>query len=59
LGFTFEAGESISISGELFGQDLERDVTTQLSVAGSPHLSHAALTKGDENFVGTEARANC
>ncbi len=43
LGFPLEPGEAIRISGKRLGQDLERDITVQLRIRGTPHFSHAAF----------------
>ena len=57
LGFTLEAREPISIVRERLGQDLDRDVTIQLRVAGPEDLPHAACADAGDNFVDAEAGA--
>jgi hypothetical protein len=41
--------------GELLGEDLDRDVTTELRVARALDFAHAALAEKRPDFVGAEA----
>jgi hypothetical protein len=41
--FAFEARHPIAVGGELCGQKLERDVSSELRVSSTVHLAHTAL----------------
>ncbi len=43
LRFAMKAREPIRVAGERIRQDLQRDVATELGVAGAIHLAHSAL----------------
>ena len=49
-----EAGDSLWIGREGLGQDLDRDLATELGVAGAIHLAHAASADGGEDLVRTD-----
>jgi hypothetical protein len=57
LRFPLKAGEAIWIRGEGVGQQLQRDVATQLDVPGAVHLAHAAAPEQRLDLVRTEASA--
>ena len=57
LGLALEAGEALGVVCEQVGQDLERDVATELRVARAIDLAHAAGAEQREDFVGTETRS--
>jgi hypothetical protein len=42
LRFTLEPRQSIRIKREGFRENLQRDITTEVGVVGTIHLSHAA-----------------
>ena len=39
------------VFGELCGQRLDGDSTTELGASRTPHLSHAAFSEGGDHFV--------
>jgi len=51
LRFTTESGEAFRITGELFGQDLDRNIPLQLDVASPIHLAHSAGAEQVEHFI--------
>jgi len=57
LGFSPEAGDPFWVVRERHGQDLQRDITTELRVLGSIHLAHAAAANEGDNFVSAESSA--
>ena len=54
LRFPLEAREPIGVVRERLGQDLDRDVSIQLRVAGPEDLPHAAFADPGDNFIDTE-----
>ena len=59
LGFALEARQPLGVVGEGLGQDLDRDVATQLGVGRAIDLAHAAGAEGGDNFIRAEAGAGC
>src|SRR5436190_10426860 len=57
LGFTSESSETIRIGSEQRGQDLQRNVATELRIAGAVDLSHSTGAEERDDFVGAEASA--
>jgi hypothetical protein len=57
LRFATEPGETIDIVSDPRQQNLDRDVASQLRIAGAIDLSHAAGTQRPDNFIGAEACA--
>ena len=55
LRFTAEAGDALGIVGERRGQDLQRDVTSELGVLCSVDFTHAAGTDGLQDLVQSRA----
>ena len=51
LRFALEPREPLGIGGERLGQDLDRDVATELRVARAIDLAHAAGPEGGEDLV--------
>ena len=51
LRFPLETDQAIGIGGEEFGQDLERNITTEPGVACLVDLAHAARAERREDFV--------
>ena len=49
-----KTGDPLRIVGESLGQDFERDVATEVAVAGAIHLAHAACADGSADFVGAD-----
>jgi hypothetical protein len=45
LGITAEPRTPVRILRERVGENLQRDVTTELGVAGAIHVAHAATAK--------------
>ena len=43
LGFTLEPSQSIGITRECLGQDLESDLAVELRVGRFPHFAHPAF----------------
>ena len=54
LGLALEALEPVLIRGKGLGQDLDCDLTVEISVECPPHLTHPAGPDGTEDFVPTE-----
>jgi len=54
LRLTFEPRETLGVVSEVLGEDLDRDVTPELGVAGSLDLSHPARTNGRDDLVDAE-----
>jgi hypothetical protein len=53
-----ETGETLGVGGEGLGQQLDRDVATELGIAGAIHLAHTALAELLGNFVVKEPGAD-
>ncbi len=53
-GFALEAGQQIGVGGQLWMEDLDGDVSSQILVVGAIDLSHAAGTERAEDFVVAE-----
>jgi len=51
------ARETLRIGGQEFRQDLDRNITLQLRIAGAVNLPHPSCTKGRQDFRWTEAEA--
>src|SRR5262245_35478924 len=56
LRFALEPGDAIGIGGERIGQDLDRDVASELRVARAIDLAHAARTERGHNLIRPERR---
>src|SRR3954464_5567916 len=53
LSLAGEAGETVGIGGEGFGQDLDGDVAIELGVGGAPDFAHASFAElGGDAVVG-------
>jgi len=57
LRLALEPGEPVLIEREGLGEDLQRDVATELGVARPIHIAHAAGVDFGGNLVRAEARA--
>ncbi len=57
IRFACEARQALRIAGEERRQNLERDVSRQLSVAGAIDFPHAAGADERDDLVGAEASA--
>src|SRR5262245_3266932 len=57
LGFALEAGHPVRVHRKRLGQDLDRHIAIQPSIARLVDLSHPARAKSGDNFVRTEARS--
>ena len=57
LGFALEAGHALGIAGEGLGQDLQRDVAIEASVAGAVDFAHAAGAEERDDLVGADLGA--
>ena len=57
LGFPLEAGQAIRIIREGLRQDLQRDVSVELGIAGAIHLAHAAFADLGDDGVRAEGSA--
>jgi hypothetical protein len=57
LRFTPEARHALRIVREAGGQDLQRDVASELRVPGAIHLAYAPLAEGCDDVVETETCA--
>ena len=55
-GLALEAGEPVGIAGEIRGQHLERDLATELRVAGAIHFAHTACPERRSQHVMTKPR---
>jgi len=51
------SGETVGISRERVGEDLQRDLAVELSISRLPDLAHAAFAQGGVDLVGAEGRA--
>jgi hypothetical protein len=45
LGFASEAGETVGIGGEGFGEELDGDLAAEFGIGGAPDFAHAALAE--------------
>ena len=54
LRLAAEPRQPVGVAREGVGQDLERDVTIELGVAGAVDLAHSAGADGTEDFVRTK-----
>ena len=54
LRLALEAREAIGVGGERVGEDLQRDVATELRVARAIDLAHAAGADRGDDLVGAE-----
>ena len=57
FGFTFKPCQPFIVLGEFFRQGLDGYFATEFGVPRTPHLAHAALSKGRNDFVVRELRA--
>ena len=57
LGFTAESREALRVVREGVGQDLEGDITTELRIACTIDLAHAAHAESGLNFVWAKTRS--
>jgi hypothetical protein len=57
LCFALETGQTLGVLGDVFRQDLDRDVTLELRVGRAVDLAHAARTERGGDLVRTEPRA--
>ncbi len=48
---SLEPGQPLFVSGELFGQHFDGDLTPELGILRPVHFSHAARTNEAEDFV--------
>ena len=55
--FLFEAGAPGLIAGDIPGQDLERDLASQASVASAIHFAHTARAERGDDLIRTQAGA--
>jgi hypothetical protein len=53
--FALEACQTFRIASQIGGQDLERDVASELHAGGAIHLAHAACPEGRADHVMTES----
>ena len=51
LGFAPEAGHPVTVERERFGQDLHRDVATQLRIPRAIDLAHASRAKQGHDLI--------
>ena len=58
LGFALEARQPLGIVREGVGQDLDRDLPTQVGVGGAIHLAHAAHADLGSDLIRAEAGAS-
>ncbi len=56
-GFTGEAHDAVGVGGEGVGQDLQRDVTIELGVAGPVDLAHPAGSDRSHDLVLSDPRS--
>ena len=57
LRFAFEACQAVSVESELVWQDFQRNVTIQLGVPGTVHLTHGPRAKRLQHLVRPDATA--
>jgi hypothetical protein len=57
-GFALKPADAIGVTEEFIRQDLDRDFTLQLRIAGAIDLAHAALPKKPDKFMGPELSAD-
>ena len=55
LSLALETRDTLLISREARGEDLDRDLSAQLRVARAKHLAHSARAERRKNLVRTEA----
>ncbi len=58
LGFSLEPRQPVRISGKRLGQDLQRDITVELRIRGTPHFPHPAFAEFGGDFVMPEPCAD-
>jgi hypothetical protein len=58
LRLALESGEAIPIEREGLGDNLQRDVASELGIARALHLAHTASPEGRDDFVRAEADAD-
>jgi hypothetical protein len=49
--FAIETRQSLGVSGHLGGEDLDGDIATELAVAGTIYLTHAAFAERAGDFI--------
>ena len=57
-GFPLKPGDSVGITAEFTGKDLDCDVAPQLRVASSVDIAHPARTQVRLQFIGSEILSN-
>jgi len=57
-GFALKPGDSVGITAEFIGKNLDRDVALQLRVASSVDIAHPARTQVRLQLVGSEMLSN-
>ena len=58
LGFPLEARQTVGVSRESVGKNLQRNITIQFRVACTVDLAHPAGAERRDDFIGTEARSS-
>src|SRR4030095_1787259 len=56
-GFLLESTEAIDVSRECWGEDFDRDITSESRIARAVYLAHAASAEGGDDFVRAETGA--
>jgi hypothetical protein len=54
LGLAREPAQTLRITGEEIGQDLDGDVAIEPGIAGSIDFAHPASTEWRDEFIGAE-----
>ena len=57
LGFPPEARQTVGVSRESVGKNLQRNITIQFRVACAVDLAHPAGAEHRDDFIGAEARS--
>ena len=57
-GFPLKPGDSVGITAEFTGKDLDCDIALQLRVASSVDIAHPARTQMRLQFIGSELLSN-
>ena len=57
-GFLLKAAQPLGIRGQLVGQQLDRNFTSQAVVPGAIDFAHSSRTKRRQNFAVTELRSS-
>ena len=53
-GLLFEAAETLGVTGDVLGQDLDRHLAAEAGVASAVDLTHAPGPEQAEDLVGTK-----